>query len=391
MRRLTLPEHQARSFDPIPRPVAEALSATGAVKASADLGGRTVLQASSHVGVLRAGDIELRITPKIGIRRLLWLIGHAQNPKGWRDDDIVELATTDDIVSALAVSFRVAAQRATIHGLLKGYKTVDESLPGLRGRLREADQLRYRHGLGMPLEVRYDDYTTDIPENQILLAATHRLLRIPDLPPATLTGLRRLQLNLSDVTPLGAALPVPETASIRLTRHYQSALRLARLVLTERSLDQPPGDTTASGFVFDLNRIFERWLTVTLRRALEHHDGELHSQYRSHLDTNKQIPIQPDLVWVPRDRPATVVDAKYKGLENGKQYEADLYQMVAYCTALGAYEGHLIYASGDHIGTHTVRQSGIRIHICALDLDQPPENIWRQVAGIATTVAGRPS
>ena len=47
---------------------------------------------------------------------------------------------------------------------------------------------------------RYDDYTVDIPENQLLLAAALRLLRVPALPGPTHTGLRRQVALLPDVS-----------------------------------------------------------------------------------------------------------------------------------------------------------------------------------------------
>lgn len=81
--------------------------------------------------------------------------------------------------------------------MLQGYRTVEEALPLLRGRLREADQLRQR--LAVPLEVRYDDYTVDIPENRILLTAARRLLRVPGLPLATHAGLRQLLTTDSSI------------------------------------------------------------------------------------------------------------------------------------------------------------------------------------------------
>lgn len=194
-----MPEYATRAYHPLRANLAAALAATGAVRVATDLGGRTMLSASSNVGVLRAGDVELRVTPKLGIRRLLWLVGHAQDQTGWRDDDEVQLAAADDLVSAVAVSFRAAANRALAAGVLQGYRVTDEALPVLRGRLREADQLRGRLGLAVPLEVRYDDYTVDIPENQLLLAAALRLLRVPALPGPTHTGLRRQVALLSDV------------------------------------------------------------------------------------------------------------------------------------------------------------------------------------------------
>jgi 5-methylcytosine-specific restriction enzyme subunit McrC len=387
VRRLTLPEHRARAFGPIARPLADALTATGAVKVSADLEGRTVLKASSYVGVLRCGEVELRVTPKIGIHRLLWLLGHVQDPSGWRDDDIVDLTTVDDLVTAVAVSFHAATRRTLTHGVLQGYRTVEEALPLLRGRLREADQLRRRLGLAVPLEVRYDDYTVDIPENRILLTAARRLLRVPGLPLATRAGLRQLLTTLADVTPLTAGDKPPDIPSTRLTRHYQPALRLARIVLAGRSIDQPPGSTAASGFLFDLNKAFEDWLTVTLRRSLEPHGGRLRDQYPSHLDTTRQLRIRPDLVWERHARPTAVLDAKYKRVEDDDRPHADLYQMLAYCTALGVAEGHLVYASGNAPSSHTVREAGTRLRTWVLDLSQPTEDILEQVSRIADAVA----
>jgi 5-methylcytosine-specific restriction enzyme subunit McrC len=45
--------------------------------------------------------------------------------------------------------------------------TAEESSVVLRGRLRESAQLHRHHGLPLPLEIRHDEFTGDIPENQI--------------------------------------------------------------------------------------------------------------------------------------------------------------------------------------------------------------------------------
>src|SRR5206468_10759010 len=96
-----------------------------------------------------------------------------RNPGGWREDDVVGLTEVgpEDIVTAVAVSFLAATRRALAQGLLQGYRTIEETSLVLRGRLREADQFRARPGLPLPVDVRHDDYTVDIPENQLLLVA----------------------------------------------------------------------------------------------------------------------------------------------------------------------------------------------------------------------------
>src|SRR5258706_338024 len=70
-------------------------------------------------------------------------------------------------------------ERASHQGLLPGYILVEESSQVLRGRLRENEQLHRHHGLLLPLEIQYDEFTIDIAENQILRTACERMLTVP--------------------------------------------------------------------------------------------------------------------------------------------------------------------------------------------------------------------
>jgi 5-methylcytosine-specific restriction enzyme subunit McrC len=95
--------------------------------------------------------------------------------------------------------------------------------------------------------------------------------------------------------------------------------------------------------------------------------------------------MRPDFVlYGPDGRPCAVVDAKYKAERRGGFPDADLYQMLAYCTALGLGEGHLVYAKGNAAhAAHTVRHAGIVIHQHALDLDQEPPGLLADVRAVA--------
>ncbi|HEV2780179.1 MAG TPA: restriction endonuclease, partial [Actinophytocola sp.] len=134
------------------------------------------------VGVARVGDVQLWIRPKLTINRLLFLLGYAADPKGWRDEE-VELTTDEELVPAVAHMLWRLTERALRQGLLQGYREVEDTALVLRGRLREADQLRRQHGRVIPMELRHDEFTVDIPENQILLAAITRMLTVPGLDP----------------------------------------------------------------------------------------------------------------------------------------------------------------------------------------------------------------
>ncbi len=95
--------------------------------------------------------------------------------------------------------------------------------------------------------------------------------------------------------------------------------------------------------------------------------------------------MRPDFVlYGPDGAPRAVADAKYKAEKRNGYPDADLYQMLAYCTALGLHEGHLVYAKGNapH-AAHRVRHAGVVLHQHALDLDREPAALLADIAGLS--------
>jgi 5-methylcytosine-specific restriction enzyme subunit McrC len=344
------------------------------------------LRAGRKIGVARAGDLQVTITPKIPISRLIFLIGYSKKPI-WSGDE-VELDEEEDLLPAIAEAFSRLAQRALEQGLLHGYRSTEEALPVLRGRLRESEQLRRRFGWAMPLEVRFDDFTVDIAENQILLAAAAVLLRSPGVGELARQRLLRLRLQLADVTVLERGAPRPHWAPSRLNGRYQPALRLAEIILAGDSFEHRLGDLTLTGFTFDMWRIYEDFVCRALREAFAVHGGLVRLQNHWHLDDSRAILMKPDLVWYVGGTAVAVVDAKYKAEKPEGFPDADLYQLLAYCTALGLPEGHLVYARGEaEPRRHRIPGANIEIHCHTLDLQQTPQELLGQLRGLAAAIA----
>jgi len=363
------------------RPVADALAAAGVVQvALTDRPGWWEVTPGTQIGVVSVAGLQVVIEPKIDINRLVLLMGYARRPDFWRDDRVL-LDADADLPEALADAFVRLARRAVEQGLLKGYVTVDETLAVLRGRVREADQLRRRWGRSIPLEVRFDEFTVDIAENQVLLAAVEQLLRTPRVGVRHRAGLQRLRMQLADVSapPRGGARPV--WVASRLNARYVPALEVAELILDGRSFEQRVGDMVVSGYLFNMATIFEDFVTVALREAFKPLGGRSRLQYRTHLDEAEAVPVRPDFVWSDAGVPRVVVDAKYKAEKPSGFPQADLYQMLAYCTVLGLPVGHLVYAKGNEDArAHVVRRSGVRIVTHALDLDVEPAELLATMA-----------
>jgi 5-methylcytosine-specific restriction enzyme subunit McrC len=104
------------------------------------------------------------------------------------------------------------------------------------------------------------------------------------------------------------------------------------------------------------------------------------------------VRLRPDFVYYSDGdgAPIAVADAKYKIEKAPGRHNADLYQMLAYCTVLGLRHGHLIYAAGE-IGQQAHRivgTEGVEIKQHALDLTLPPAELLGEIAALARAIAG---
>ncbi|WP_200813750.1 McrC family protein [Marinactinospora thermotolerans] len=404
---VVLREHGPAVSVPIGAAAGRALAASDILRSAAPDPARRgcwLLRAGSMVGAVRvpSGPV-VRIMPKIPVGRLFFLLGFSLDPaRAWRDgrEGTVDIGVHDDVVPALAHAVERQIDAALRQGVLQGYREVEESAPVLRGRLREAEQIRRHFGRTPPVEIAHDAYTPDIAENRILRAAVERLLRLPGVPGTVRRRLVHQRLRLADALPLVRGQEPPRWRPSRLNSRYQPALRLAEAVLRGASPEHRTCGSerlAVNGFLLDMNRLFEDFVTVALREALREHGLTARLQDPHHLDIAGLVRMRPDLVVRTGDgrTPLAVVDAKYKVEKADGLLNADLYQALAYATVLGLREAHLVYAAGRRPERfHEVRgtaagpdDQGVRLYQHSLDLSHEPERLLAALRGIAGRLA----
>lgn len=133
--------------------------------------------------------------------------------------------------------------------------------------------------------------------------------------------------------------------------------------------------------------VYEDWLTQALTTNLHAHGGTVRRQQPLRLDHNGQTVMHTDITWWSGADCLAVIDAKYKRLPPSGPRPEDLYQILAYCTALGIRYGHLVYAAGTPTPVTLVRNANIHIHTHVVPLADTPERILESVAAVATKIA----
>ena len=297
------------------------------------------------------------------------------------------------MLEAIIPAFTHHTNQAIRRGLLQGYRSEEDALHTVRGRIRFGDQIRRRFGIPLPIEISFDDFTEDIEENRLLKAALHLLGRMPIRSPMARRSVRTLRPAFTAVE-LGSYRrgAVPEIAYNRLNRHYRPAVELARLIIESSSLELRHGEVTGAAFMIDMNAVFERFLRAALRDALglpERQWPEGERERRLTLDEAGQVRLFPDLMWRSgrMREPIFVGDAKYKRIVPSGWPNADIYQMLAYCTAADLPSGLLVYAAGEEAeALHEIKHAGKSIKVATLDLTGTPDEMLAAVGQLASTV-----
>lgn len=371
--------------------------------------------ARNYVGSINVGGLQVLVRPKIPLRNLFLLL-EVGLPEQYWDDVLYE--TNSDLLPALVSSFTRTTKTTLARGLYHSYREQRDRLIALRGRVDVTRQLT-QPGVVIPTACQFTEFAADLIENSYLKAAVSRSLRVAGVLPIDRRRLMQHLVTLEDVGDVRHHHDDYDRVVLtRLNQHYEPALRLAQLVLANLTLQDDIGDTKASSFMLDMNKLFERFVTERLRRALR---GRLDvkDQHEDQLDQNGTVAIEPDLLFRAGGSPRFVADIKYKltGDAAGGR-SADYYQLLAYTTALDLPEGVLIYclnanrpddtdgngskaevvpgspepapsAGAAAVSSVRVRHAGKVLHTYALDLSGTAEDIARNLDDLADWIEDR--
>jgi 5-methylcytosine-specific restriction enzyme subunit McrC len=307
------------------------------------------VKARSWVGVVAFEAFDLCISPKLagGSNGLIEMISHVAG----LDDLVRELGERDyrsdehdDLLDIVASAFIQLTERILRRGLRQDYQEHEAAIPVVRGRILADRQLRRRFGRLDRIECRFDERTNDVLDNRLLAAAT-RVLRRTVRSRALRSRIHRLHSHF-EAASISAHV---DTAHIRSHHHYhrlnehsRGAHELALLVLEGMSVQDllHTGQLRSFVFMIDMNNVFERFMTVVVRRALRNTAFRVDVQTSASgiiwdIDTRRSFKrIRPDMVMTCGETGARLpIDAKYKLYDISGMPSSDLYQAFLYAFA----------------------------------------------------------
>lgn len=345
------------------------------------------LTALGCAGVLVAPTCRFVIRPKIPLANVFAMLDPLAAVPAECDHIAPESGTEALDFLAGQLAHRMAERVAA--GLHRAYREQCERGAVLHGRLDLPTQLREAPGRKDLLHSQYDDLSTDVPCNRAVKATAEALLSSPLLGVEVRTALRQALAGFEGVSlvPLSVRL-WDEIEAGRLPVEYRPLVDLCRLLADSLALNDAAGNTPAPNFLLDLERVFEMHVTRGIIDAFAQNRSHTVAVQTTHT-VNEPVADQPDLTMRPdltinrEGRTVWVIDAKWKRLPRSAE-TADLYQVLAYGTMLGA-EGVVLVYPGKRWSVREYRftHTPLRLMICTLQVGGTRERCVRSVRRLA--------
>lgn len=333
---IELDEYEEKLLPKVSKEVAAAINETGFITVEPTFGEESIFRADSKIGIVRVGDIQIKVMPKFPVNNLFYLLGLHDGIKF--ESDSVNIEESRDITDLIFESFLRNVIASTSRGLLTDYRRVEETSKVLHGRILIGEQLKKRQGHMYPVEVAFDEFTDNIPENIELNMAITKAMKFGNLTTTQHRDFRHVSRRFSEIDTSKSNLHWTKS---RHNTHYWNSLVLADLINSGKGFYEELGGVAVSGFTVDMYRVFEKFLLRELKMRLERHGGVVETKYL-HLDEENRQKAQIDIMWHRDGQIKFIADAKYK--DPASNWESALYQVNTYATAFSLDSIHLIYA-----------------------------------------------
>lgn len=333
---IELDEYEEKLLPKVSKEVAAAINETGFITVEPTFEEESIFRADSKIGIVRVGDIQIKVMPKFPVNNLFYLLGLHDGIKF--ESDSVNIEESRDITDLIFESFLRNVIASTSRGLLTDYRRVEETSKVLHGRILIGEQLKKRQGHMYPVEVSFDEFTDNIPENIELNMAITKAMKFGNLTTTQHRDFRHVSRRFSEIDTSKSNFNWTKS---RHNTHYWNSLVLADLINSGKGFYEELGGVAVSGFTVDMYRVFEKFLLRELKMRLERHGGVVETKYL-HLDEENRQKAQIDIMWHRDGQIKFIADAKYK--DPASNWESALYQVNTYATAFSLDSIHLIYA-----------------------------------------------
>jgi 5-methylcytosine-specific restriction enzyme subunit McrC len=327
--------------------------------------GPKTLRIQQFVGVVRMGELQLEILPKLdGLpdpaqvrKNLLAMLAMTQDLEVRASDVVGFLESSEPFICALARLYCRRLLEAVRRGLRQEYILHHDLLPYVRGKVDWPAQAKLQATQRLEFNCIFDERSENTPLNRTLKAAL--LMAGTMLEGNRMAGmvneLRHAMDGVSDACP--TMEEVARLRTDRMNHRVEPLLVLAKLILGNRNPDlgrSAQGNRSTYALVWDMNVLFEEYVGRLTQGMLKPKGFRVELQERASIYLAQEaitrrsaFLLKPDILVRLDRKPWAVADTKWKRLDSRQANlgvsEADVYQVLAYANRYETDRAVLIY------------------------------------------------
>lgn len=293
--------------------------------------GTHLLKFRNVVGVVRLGDLQLQVVPKIPLSHFCHLMGRSEVAPRVNDSP-TRVGSSRDLRELVCGWLLAEAERVVRLGLHRDYSEYEEELSEVRGSVQPVPTILANLSGRVSVHCSYSELDEDAAINRLMKASCAALASDSTIDVNQRRRARRLVLTMG---PVGALRESDwRFQATRLHARYSRLLPLAKLVLASRGASMEAGNVVGTCFLVPTPGIVESGLRNILANAL----SPIDVRKRGLRLTEGGITLNPDLVV---DGGRIVGDVKYKYF-GGDWDRASFNQIVAFATGFEAERGFIV-------------------------------------------------
>ena len=288
-------------------------------------------------------ELGLYLSPKVPLKNLFGMLEYAYRLESLKFiDGLASCSSIEEFYEQIAKLLAIRVIDRGRKGFYRSYYPKIEQLPYICGRLDIQKAILQPWSIN--LECHYEEFTSDVEDNQIIAWTLHKILLTGMCTENSLPVIRlayRTVQGFASLKPFGPKACIMRLYN-RLNQDYTGMHALCRFFLENSGPKHEIGNHTMIPFLVNMARLFELFMAEWLRAHLPP-QFSIKSQEVISLDQEGTINFKIDLVlYNERNKtPLCVLDTKYKGSDS--QPDEDIKQVAFYAMAKECSLALLIY------------------------------------------------
>ena len=303
----------------------------------------------NYVGFIKLSTVSIEILPKIyinssdydGSRKALLNMLNKSGIVKFNYSSLSMLNIYDmNLNEILSLIFAKTLQKQLSRGAYLEYINIEENTKSLKGRILVKDHIKNISRGSSNVFCKFEEFSINNKLNKIFKTCIYKIVRnVKNFE--TIKILSHMQVVFSEVNYIDTSSKDNlDYKFTRLSSRFEESFLLAKMILGSYSSIGNKGSDKSFAILFEMNDVYERYITNLLRRNLDKYI--IHSQHNKYKllrneKTDRDIfSLIPDIVIEVDNKERIIIDTKWKKLNpNINRYgvdREDLYQMYAYLT-----------------------------------------------------------